>query len=117
MAGTSVTFTVTVTNGGPNTANGVTLVDTMPAGISANSVAATNGGACSGGSTITCTWPSLLAGATANVTIQATVPSNYASNTATNSATVSMANQSDTNPANNSADATISPWPAMRTWP
>ena len=79
----------------------------MPAGISANSVAATSGGVCSGGSTITCTWPSLLAGATANVTIQATVPSNYASNTATNTATVSMANQSDTNPANNSASATI----------
>jgi gliding motility-associated-like protein/uncharacterized repeat protein (TIGR01451 family) len=44
LVGSQVTFTITVTNGGPNTTNGVTVTDLLPTGYAFVSANATQGG-------------------------------------------------------------------------
>jgi uncharacterized repeat protein (TIGR01451 family) len=110
-AGRNLTYTLTVTNNGPNPASGVTATDTLPAGLSARSTSASQG-SCSGTTTITCSLGDLAVGASATITI---VVRPTAAGTITNSASVS-GNQPDPNTANNSAsqDTTISAAPAGR---
>jgi uncharacterized repeat protein (TIGR01451 family) len=70
-AGTPVSFTITVTNAGPSTATGVTLVDPTPAGLTFVS----NTGACT--TAFPCALGSLAPGATAVVTTTFFVPPGY----------------------------------------
>jgi uncharacterized repeat protein (TIGR01451 family) len=97
QVGTNLTYTVTVVNGGPNRATGVSLVDTAPGGPAFVSLSWTQG-TCSGTSTIVCDLRDIDAGSSATVTLVLT-PSRTAS--LTDSALASAA-QSDPNPANNS---------------
>jgi uncharacterized repeat protein (TIGR01451 family) len=94
--GASVTYTITVTNNGPDTATDVELTDVLPAGVGLVSVTPT-AGACAGSSTIVCDLGSLANGASATVTI---VVSTSAAGKLTNTATVSSA-ESDTDASNN----------------
>lgn len=98
-----LTFTVTVTNNGPSTATGVTLVDTLTGGVRIVAVTPTQGTCSIAGQTITCLIGTLLPGETETVTIL-TVPTGPG--TVTNTATV-FGNEFDPNPANNTATVTV----------
>ena len=94
--GTNVTYTITVTNSGPDIATDVELTDVLPAGVGLLSMSATTG-ACAGSSTIVCDLGDLAPGTSATVII---VVSTSAAVKLTNTATVSSA-ESDTDPSNN----------------
>jgi uncharacterized repeat protein (TIGR01451 family) len=98
--GGTVTYTITVTNNGPDAAAGTTVSDTLPAGAALVSATATQG-TCSGTTTVSCSLGSLASGATATVTL---VVEATAGGTLSNTATVA-ASTADPNMANNSATA------------
>jgi uncharacterized repeat protein (TIGR01451 family) len=99
--GDAITYTIHVTNGGPNDALSTTVTDTLPADVTFVSSSTTRG-SCSGSTTVTCHLGTLANGQSATVTIN--VKANKAG-TATNTATVSTTS-TDTNTANNKASAT-----------
>ena len=98
VAGTNVTYTVTVLNAGPGAANAVSLTDATPSGLTLVSVT----GACAAlpGA------PGTLADdETRTVSVIYSIPANYSlGNTIVNTATVTTTSQ-DTFPHNNSASA------------
>ncbi|MFY9561900.1 MAG: C25 family cysteine peptidase, partial [Terriglobales bacterium] len=98
--GNNLTFTITVTNNGPTTATGVSLTDTLAAGLGFVS-ATPSQGSCAGSGPINCTLGSLAGGASATVTV---VASAAASGSYANTATVT-ATQPDLNTGNNSYTA------------
>jgi hypothetical protein len=101
--GQYVTYTMTVTNAGPNVEPGaISIIDTLPAGLNYQSGSA--GWACSAaGQVVTCTRAgSLAVGSSASVTLTATVDSSVSAGTITNTATVG-GQSLDTNLANNTA--------------
>ncbi|NJP30992.1 COG1361 S-layer family protein [Micromonospora thermarum] len=102
-AGQPLTYTVTVTNDGPNTASSVTVTDTLPAGVAfqSSTPACTNAAG-----TLTCDLGELLPGQSVPLVIQVAVPANFPAGTITNTATVAAADQFDPNPGNNTATAT-----------
>jgi len=101
-AGQQLTYTISVTNDGPNTANSVTVTDVLPAGVTfLSSVPSCTNSA----GTLACALGSLLPGQTVPIVIQVDIPSNFPAGTITNTATVAAANQFDPNPGNNTATA------------
>src|SRR6266511_910912 len=94
--GTNVTYTMTITNNGPDIATDVELTDTLPGAVALVS-ATPSAGSCTGTSIIVCDLGSLANGASATVII---VVGPTAIGTLTNTASVSMA-ETDTNPSNN----------------
>jgi uncharacterized repeat protein (TIGR01451 family) len=102
--GDTITFTVTLSNNGPNPATNVTVQDSLPAGLTFVSSTATSGtynstsGAWSVG-TVTPGFPQALQ-------IQAIVVS---PNPQTNTASISHSDQFDPTTGNNSASATVTP--------
>jgi uncharacterized repeat protein (TIGR01451 family) len=106
--GGDITYTLTVTNGGPNDAGQVTVVDALPPALSLVSATA-SAGACSGTVTVTCSLGTVANGGNASVTIVArptvtgtvsntavvwsatTFDPNFVSNTATVQTTVNAA--------------------------
>ena len=107
VAGSPITYTLTVSNTGPDAAQSVIVTDMLPASVSFVSCSATAGGVCGGGgNNQTVSFGSLAPGANATITLQA------ASNLGTadgasivNTATVSSVTP-DPNLSNNSATAT-----------
>lgn len=109
--GQQITFTITVTNNGPNDATGVVVTDVLPAGTTF--VSAT--GPCTGTTTIVCTYPTLVNGATETISLVVTA---NGSAPITNTATVTAV-EGDPNPTNNTAAAAISPFvmiPTLSEW-
>jgi uncharacterized repeat protein (TIGR01451 family) len=98
-----VTYTWTVTNSGPFTANSVILTNTVPAALSVVSVIPSSF-VCTAGPTITCTIAGLAQAQTATVTVSAVINS---SGSITNTANVSTTT-SDPNATNDGAPLTIS---------
>jgi uncharacterized repeat protein (TIGR01451 family) len=109
--GSNVTFTQTVTNNGPNTADGVVYMAPIPASSTFVSMSVPAGWTCitpavGGTGVVTCTTPTLANAATANFSLVVAAfpggtPSGYLI-TETNSVS---SNTPDSNPANNQATA------------
>jgi uncharacterized repeat protein (TIGR01451 family) len=80
----NITWTMVVTNNGPDTATGVTIADPMPAGNTFVS-ASTTQGSCTGGAVLHCSLGTIPAGGSVTITL-VTTPS--AARTVTNTVTV-----------------------------
>ena len=89
IIGNNITFTLTANNAGPNTATGVTVGDTLPAGLSFVSSAS---GCTASGATVTCSVPNMLSGTSQSVTFVAQVT---AAGVITNKAEILTSDQAD----------------------
>jgi len=99
--GSTLTYTVSVTNNGPADATGVTLTDTLPAGVTFVSATPSQGSCTHSGGTVTCPLGTLANGAMASVTITVTPT---ATGILTNTASVTSATP-DPQADNNGASA------------
>ena len=104
IVGSTITFTVTLTNSGPDPATGVQVNDLLPAGLTFVSATPSQGTYLSG--TGVWTVGTVTTGAPPTLAIVATVTGSGA---VTNTATINDSDQFDPNTANNSASATVSP--------
>ncbi|MBR1194803.1 DUF11 domain-containing protein [Bradyrhizobium sp. AUGA SZCCT0240] len=102
--GDVVSFTVTLSNAGPDAATNVSVQDLLPAGLTFVSAAPSQGTYASGSGI----WDvgSVAAGAPATLQLVATVAGAAAQ---TNTASIAASDQSDPNGGNNSASATVTP--------
>jgi uncharacterized delta-60 repeat protein/uncharacterized repeat protein (TIGR01451 family) len=110
LSGNRLTYTLALTNDGPQDATGVTVTDALPGSLHFNSVSSRQGTCTRStatnpqpkGGTVTCSVGNLVHGANATITIvvTATTPG-----TVTNTAKVS-GNETDPDSSNNSATAT-----------
>lgn len=108
FAGGTAVFDVTVTNNGPNDATGVQVVDTLPAGLTFDSIQNASGvfTPSVNGSTVTVDIGDLNNGLTATFQLVATIGDN-ATGQITNAATVTTANQVDPVESDNDNDAVL----------
>ena len=105
--GDNLTYTVTVTNNGPDPATSVIVTDNLPAETTFVSCSSTGEGVCGGsGNNRTVTFPLLPSGQSETITFVANVNCSVADSTViSNTATVSSSTP-DPDPINNSATAT-----------
>jgi bacillolysin/thermolysin len=99
--GGTLTYTLAVTNNGPNSASSVSVSDTLPAGTSFVSATGTGWSCNFSSGTVTCTRATLAVGAAPNITLTVTAPvaAGPFNNTASVSSATSdpfMTNNSDT---------------------
>jgi uncharacterized repeat protein (TIGR01451 family) len=104
VAGSALTYTLTASDLGPSDATGVTVSDTLPAGVAYVSAATSQGTVSQAGGTVTVNVGSVASGASATATILVTVDPGTRG-TITNTAVVS-GNEFDPNLANNTATVT-----------
>jgi uncharacterized repeat protein (TIGR01451 family) len=127
ITGSNLTYTITVTNNGPDAAESVTVTDILSDFTTFVSCAATGGGVCSGaGNNRVVTFASLASGASATITLVVNVKCSLGngriiSNTATISSATFDSNQSN-NTATTTATASNPPAiitlnPAISLWP
>jgi uncharacterized repeat protein (TIGR01451 family) len=102
--GEAITYTLLVSNAGPDAAVDVEVVDTLPAGVAFVSAIGDGWTCVAAGSTVTCTLPALADGADTTVSIVATAPTTEG--TITNAATVSAATD-DPSTADNTSSADV----------
>ncbi len=110
-AGTSATYTITITNSGPNAAQGVVLTDTLPAGSSFGSWTKTSGTdtftlAQSGGSATATATADIAGGGSDTFTLVVSAPSGLGNGASFNDTASVRANNPDPNTANNTSTAT-----------
>src|SRR4030088_445297 len=105
FSGNDITYTQTVTNNGPAAASTVSFTEPIPANTTFVSVAPPAGWTCTVTASVTCTIPSLAAGATGDIIVVVNVAPNIAAGTITANSTVSSAT-SDPIAANNSTTVT-----------
>ena len=98
----NITWTIVVTNHGPDADTGVTISDPMPAGNTFVS-ASTSQGSCTGGAILNCSIGTMAAGASVTITL-VTTPSTVGDQV--NTVTVA-GNRPETNTGNNTATATV----------
>ena len=114
-AGSTITWTITAMNNGPDAEGNASFTDVMPAGTTLNTFSQNNGPAaiCSAptpglNGTILCNFPTFTSGASAQFTLVANINPSF-TGTLNNTATISGTN-ADPNPNNNSqtSPATVS---------
>ena len=110
VAGQNITYTVSVTNNGPNTAVGVTVTDTLPAGTGFVS-ATPSVGTCSNSSPISCSLGDLTSGQNVTITVVASTSSSTPASV-TNTASASSST-GDPNGANNTDNETTTVVPPL----
>lgn len=87
--GTTLTYTVMVTNAGPAVAQGIVVTDALPPEVTyIPNAYSTTAGSCSGTTTVTCNLGNLAVGSTAIITINVTAVTFSASSLSTNTAIV-----------------------------
>jgi uncharacterized repeat protein (TIGR01451 family) len=101
--GQKLTYTITVTNNGPDQATGVTLQDDFPKTTGFGSVSSTQGSCSRSKTRVTCILGTMASGSTATVTL---VVKPTQKGTITNTVTVSATSPADPNTANNTATQT-----------
>jgi uncharacterized repeat protein (TIGR01451 family) len=101
VSGDTLTYTLTITNGGPSQATGVTLTDTLPTEVTFGSVTASQGACNEAGGVVTCDLGDLAPGAVATATIVSDVDP-AVQGTITNTANVA-GSEPDPDLANNTA--------------
>lgn len=107
VAGADLQYVVQVTNNGPTAAEDVSMVDTLPTGVTFGSITGSGGLSCTGTGPITCTKALMKEGSTALLTLTVHLPATLAAGTVlTNVVTVSSGTD-DPVPDNNTASASI----------
>jgi uncharacterized repeat protein (TIGR01451 family)/CSLREA domain-containing protein len=101
-AGAALTYTIAITNGGPDTAHTVTVTDPLPAGVGYGGAAGAGWSCGYLGGTVTCTRPALSAGAAPDIILVVTAPTH--GGTLTNTIAISPS-ELDPDPTDNSATA------------
>ncbi|HXU77872.1 MAG TPA: DUF11 domain-containing protein, partial [Methylomirabilota bacterium] len=99
LAGGALTYTFTVTNGGPNNATFAAFTNALPAGVALLSATASQGSVLTNATSVIGNLGSINSGATASVTV-VVIPSAGTAGLLTNSASV-FATETDLNTANN----------------
>ncbi|MDX2034932.1 MAG: FG-GAP-like repeat-containing protein [Blastocatellia bacterium] len=100
MINTELSYTITVTNAGPDPAESATVANPLPAGAGFVSATTTRGSCANASGTVTCTLGDLPANASATITLTIKTPA--AAGTLRSTATATAAT-SDPDPADNSA--------------
>jgi uncharacterized repeat protein (TIGR01451 family) len=108
LAGANLTYILNVTNNGPNGATGVTVTDTLPAGLTLISATTDQGTVSVANGIVTANIGNMLNGAHAIVTI---IVQPTTAGTVTDSASV-LGHEGDPNPTNNSATVQTTVKPA-----
>src|SRR6185436_977012 len=108
LAGQLLTYSLSVANAGPSSATGVSVTDTLPAGVTFSSATPSQGTCSQASGTVTCALGTIANAGNASVSIKVTPQSQ---GSITNQATVS-ATTADTDSANNSASASTTADPA-----
>ncbi|MFK4088606.1 hypothetical protein ACI2LF_31120 [Kribbella sp. NPDC020789] len=107
VAGTAITYQLTVGNAGPSDAQGVSLDDDVPAAVIGVSASATGGATCLvAGRRVTCELATLAAGAAFVVTITGTVAPATLPGALTNTATAGAKTPEDPTDSDNTATGT-----------
>jgi len=104
LAGSPLQYRITVTNNGPHQASNVTVIDTLPSGVSLVSTSVSQGTGCSGLGSLACNVGSISPNQSATVTINVMVNENL-TGLIDNTATV-VGDIVDINSNNNSASQT-----------
>lgn len=102
LAGNQITYTMTVSNGGPSAADNVVLTDILPAGTSFVSVNTSQGTAANNSGTITANLGTIAAGGSATVTLVVSTASSLADNATVNNTATVTSDYLDTDLTNNS---------------
>lgn len=111
VAGQNLTYTIAVTNSGPDPALAVQMSDTVPTHTTFQSLTAPSGWSCTtplvnGTGSITCTTASLSSGATATFTLTVKVTPSAPHGTNVSNTASAVSATFDPQPSNNSATAT-----------
>ncbi len=89
VAGRTLVYTLAVTNAGPSTATGVTVVDTLPAGVTFQSAAPSQGSCSAAGPVVTCALGTLAPAGNASIVLTVVVDPSTPPGTLQNTASVS----------------------------
>jgi hypothetical protein len=107
LLGTTVTYTITITNGGPDLAQSITLTDNLPSTVAFTSCVAGSGICGGSGNNRTVTFNAIAAGSSTTVTITALVNCNVANGTVISNTVSVTAGTRDPSNTNNSASASF----------
>jgi uncharacterized repeat protein (TIGR01451 family) len=107
-AGDTVTYTLTLSNLGPDTANSITVTDNFPSALTYASCSAPGGSCGTQGGSVIATYSTLAANSSATITITGALNSGYSRGTIiTNSASAQATSPSDPDNTNNSGSASF----------